>query len=377
MARTNRPYRNKAHGLIVDYVGVYRDMRRALNDYEREHLRVVIGGDEPPAQTVWQGFNESAVPHLQAQHQRVMALLDELGLTHLNTPAAKEYLLNQLWDLQLRARFDERVRDFLSALNAVLPRPQGLRYVKFAKQVGEVQYRARSRYLDDRPEFSPRRYGAKVRALIDEHLVLRGIEQKIPPRDITADDYLEKLDNLYDDRARALDMASALRSRIDLQLPTAVDRNRYERLSERLDRITRSMEEDFNQAADDLLDLVTEEQDLSAANLQEGLAYFTEQPVRFLLEQSLSRTDRGAVGNGIDIAVAVRGILVCLTDLAGHPNFPGNRVVRQRGVKTMIRHLERELNLYDAEPEALATELVDLAARRVHDFRRWRVGDDA
>ncbi|WP_040829631.1 type I restriction endonuclease subunit R [Nocardia jiangxiensis] len=371
IARTNRPYRNKQYGLIVDYVGVYRDLRRALNDYEREHLRFVIGGDQPPARTVWQGFNESAVPHLQSEHQRLVTFLNNLGVTQLTTSAARSELLARLWDPHLRAQFDELTRDFLSALNAVLPRPQALRYTAFAKQIGEVQYRLRSRDRDDRAEFSPRRYGAKVRALIDEHLRLNQIEQRVPPRDLTTDDYLEKLDNLYDDRARAMEMASALRSRIDLRLPTAVDPDRYERLSERLDRITQSMERDFEQAAAELDSLVREERDAFTSDLSEGLAYFTEKPVRELIERSLRRVAPDVAVPKLDLAIVTRRIVLHLADLAARPNFPENIVVRDRGITLMINYLERELGLHNAEPEALATELVALAARRPNDFRRW------
>ncbi|WP_194853069.1 type I restriction endonuclease subunit R [Nocardia sp. SYP-A9097] len=371
MARTNRPYRNKEFGLIVDYVGVYRDMRRTLNDYEREHLRVVIGGDESPARTVWQGFNESAVPHLQREHRRIVELLNELGVSNLSTPADRAKLLAVLGDPQIRARFDELARDFLTALNAVLPRPQALRYTSFAQRLGEVQYRLRARDRDDRADFSPRAYGAKVRALIDEHLRLTGIEQRVPPSDLTADGYLDTLDGLFDDRERAMEMASALRSRIEVSLPTAVDPDRYERLSERLDRITQSMERDFEAAADELADMVSAEREASAADLREGLAYFTVVPVREKLEKALRRAGPDAKLPRLDVSVAVQGIVVCLAELASRPNFPGQPIVRERGVTIVINYLERELGLYHVGPEALATELVDLAARRPNEFRRW------
>lgn len=370
MARTNRPYRNKEFGLIVDYVGVYRGMRRMLNAYEREHLRVVIGGDEPAARTVWRGFNESAVPALQREHQRIVELLKELGITTLATLRARDELLSALWNPHQRARFDERVRDFLTALNAVLPRPQALRYTAFAKRLGEVQYRLRARDRDDRADFSPRAYGAKVRALIDEHLRVTGIEQRVPPRDLTTDGYLDALDGLTDDRARAMEMASALRSRIEVRMPTAVDPDRYEQLSERLERITQSMERDFEAAATELADLVRGERAASAAERGAGLAYFTEIPVRVALEQVLLQAGSNTRMVGLDVAVAVRGVVACLASLAARPNFPEQLVVRERAVATVINYLEREIGLY-GESEQLAVELVALAARRKDEFQRW------
>ncbi|MCW5250519.1 type I restriction endonuclease subunit R [Streptomyces sp. SHP 1-2] len=371
MARTNRPYRNKEHGLVVDYVGVYRDMRRALGDYEQEHLRQVIGGDEAPARTVWKGFNESEVPNLRAQHQRVVDLVTGCGLAGVDTPDQREDLLAELSDPVLRARFDDRVRDFLSALNAVLPRPQGLPYVRFAKQVGEIQYLARSRYRDGRSDFSPRRYGAKVRALIDQHLELKSIEQRTPPLDITAADYLDKLALLRDDRARALDMASGLKVRIDVKLPKAADQGHYEHLSERLTRITQTMERDFEEAARDLLGLVQEERTAAAEEQHAGPEHFTVGPVRTRLEQALVDAGLSADELDLDVDWAARSIADRLAVEAAVSHFTESAVVQEMAIRKLISYLENDLGLWDANTESIATDLVDLAVRRVDDFRRW------
>ena len=45
IARTNRPYSNKKFGLIVDYIGILRDMERAFEEFERSdanELRIII-----------------------------------------------------------------------------------------------------------------------------------------------------------------------------------------------------------------------------------------------------------------------------------------------------------------------------------------------
>jgi len=50
ICRTNRPYPNKTHGLIVDYLGVFDDVARALNFDEQSVQRVITGLDELKAQ---------------------------------------------------------------------------------------------------------------------------------------------------------------------------------------------------------------------------------------------------------------------------------------------------------------------------------------
>jgi type I restriction enzyme, R subunit len=50
ICRTNRPYPNKSHGLIVDYLGVFDDVAAALNFDEKSMQRVISGLEELKAQ---------------------------------------------------------------------------------------------------------------------------------------------------------------------------------------------------------------------------------------------------------------------------------------------------------------------------------------
>ena len=43
ITRTNRPYPNKSHGLIIDYLGVFDDVAAAL-DFDEKSMRKVISG---------------------------------------------------------------------------------------------------------------------------------------------------------------------------------------------------------------------------------------------------------------------------------------------------------------------------------------------
>lgn len=46
ICRTNRPYQNKSHGLIVDYLGIFDDVSRSLNFDERSVQQVITNLDE-------------------------------------------------------------------------------------------------------------------------------------------------------------------------------------------------------------------------------------------------------------------------------------------------------------------------------------------
>ena len=72
----------------------------------------------------------------------------------------------------------------------MLPRPEGLPFVKDAKTLAFIYARARNRYREGMPVLG-KDVGAKVRELIDEHVISLGIDPKIPPISITDAEFAE------------------------------------------------------------------------------------------------------------------------------------------------------------------------------------------
>ena len=57
ICRTNRPYRNKSHGLVVDYIGVFDDVVQSLN-FDQEGLDKIISNIEQLAQELPDKINK-------------------------------------------------------------------------------------------------------------------------------------------------------------------------------------------------------------------------------------------------------------------------------------------------------------------------------
>ena len=81
---------------------------------------------------------------------------------------------------RLRAAFEVALKQFLTTLDIVMPRPESLPFNRDAKFFGMVQVRARRRYREG-DTFDVSLYGEKVRSLIDDHVLALGVDQKIPP----------------------------------------------------------------------------------------------------------------------------------------------------------------------------------------------------
>ncbi|MFW6723816.1 type I restriction enzyme subunit R domain-containing protein [Streptomyces sp. MAR4 CNY-716] len=389
IARTNRHYPHKEWGQVVDYIGVGPALDRSLKEYDEAHLRAVYGygnvsfdhldpdfrGEQPVRDRIWLETDAAADALLRDLHEQLLAFLGRQGLTSLANEEQREDVLAALADPLLLGEFDELVRDFLTALNAVLPRPVALGYEDDARFLGEMQHLARQRYLDGRDDFSPRRYGAKVRRLISRHLHVSGIEERIPSVELSAADFTDRVGANPDPRARTAYMSSRLRLHIDARLGS--DRTRYQRFSDRLTEIVRRMSEDFEEAASALADLVDE---VNEAETRDeglgGLARRTEQPVYRLLREAYEEPAGPETPAGADLVQAARDLTVEIAGLVTSPDFATRTDTRIRVRRHLRSYLETRLDMDWGRTGPISTHLVELAVHQHAAFLRHVEGGE-
>ncbi|MFD8287173.1 type I restriction endonuclease subunit R [Streptomyces lavendulae] len=386
IARTNRPYRNKRWGQVVDYIGVGPELAKSMTDYEEAHLKAVLGyenvsfdhldpdsgAEQPATGRMWLQTDAAAEALLADLFKRLDDFLAGQGAGRLADEAQREDLLAALEDPLLRGEFDELARDFFNALGAVLPRPFALRYEAFAGRLGEVQYLARARYLDGRDQFSPRRYGAKVRALIASHLKANGIVERVPQVELGAPDFMERVEANADPRARISYLTSRIHTHITARLET--DRARYEVFSERLEAVIRRMGTDFEEAAAALAGLADEVIASEQEGGQEagaGLDRWTERPVYALLARELDAAGGSLVPDGTDLYQAARDVTWKIAGLVRSPNFTTLPDAQDRVRKEVRIYLEEELHVDWSATGPVAGLLVELALHRHGDFLRY------
>jgi type I restriction enzyme, R subunit len=248
IARVNRTADHKDVGLLVDYFGVGAHLQKALQAYAPEDAEDAVG--------VLASIKDE-LPKLQDRHARVAAIFAQAGIDTFDSDEDVEACVEVLADEALRARFGVAVKQFLTTLEVVMPRPEGLPYVKDAKRFGRIMLVARRRYRDSGlGDFDPSLYGKKVRKLIDEHVTALDIATKIPPISITAPDFLAKVKGLTSDKAKASEMEHALRFHIRKNFDE--DPARYTKLSERLDSILKALTGHWEQLALALEELTKE-----------------------------------------------------------------------------------------------------------------------
>ncbi|MEE4680402.1 type I restriction endonuclease subunit R [Pseudomonas alliivorans] len=239
IARVNRTGFGKRCGIVVDYYGVAQHLKEALAAYADEDVDGALAS------------LKDEVPVLRDRHLRVVDLFRQHGIESLDdTEACVEALGNE----RLRAEFTVKLKAFLGSLDTVLPRPEGLPYSSDAKRLAYIHARARNRYKDT-PVLG-KDVGAKVRKLIDDHVISLGIDPKIPPIQLSDAEFDTHLARAVNDRAKASEMEHAIRSHI--RKHTDEDPVLYRKLSEHLNDILKTLGEKWNEVISQLQKIIDE-----------------------------------------------------------------------------------------------------------------------
>ena len=239
IARVNRTGFGKRCGIVVDYYGVAQHLKEALAAYADEDVEGALAS------------LKDEVPVLRDRHLRVVDLFRQKGIESLDD---SEACVEALGSEKLRAEFAVKLKAFLASLDTVLPRPEGLPYSGDAKRLAYLYARARNRYKDT-PVLG-KDVGAKVRKLIDDHVISLGIDPKIPPIQLTDAEFDTHLARAASDRAKASEMEHAIRSHI--RRHTDEDPVLYRKLSERLNDILTALGEQWNEVVAQLQKIIDE-----------------------------------------------------------------------------------------------------------------------
>lgn len=239
IARVNRTGYGKRCGIVVDYYGVAHHLKEALAAYADEDVEGALAS------------LKDEVPVLRDRHLRVVDLFRQRGIESLgDTEACVEALGSE----KLRAEFAVKLKAFLASLDTVLPRPEGLPYSGDAKRLAYIHARARNRYKDT-PVLG-KDVGAKVRRLIDEHVISLGIDPRIPPIQLTDAEFDEHVGRAVNERAKASEMEHAIRSHIRRHADE--DPVLYRKLSERLNEILRAFGDQWDEITAHLRKIIDE-----------------------------------------------------------------------------------------------------------------------
>ena len=220
IARTNRPYPGKEAGIIVDYVGIFARLVKALNFQEEDIEGVAYNFDV-----------------LKTEFKKLIASLLSL-FRGINRDGSR----NSLFASVKRLEDETRLKEFKSGLTklrrlyeTIAPDPflsEHLDDYTWLIQISEGYNKVMNRGKPDLTE-----YEEKTKQLIKEKLIVEELEKELPVFEIDGD-YLKNLRKKgYTDEEKVMELQQALEHHIKINLELNPF---YETLGERMERILKS-----------------------------------------------------------------------------------------------------------------------------------------
>jgi type I restriction enzyme, R subunit len=205
IARVNRVAdENKDKGFVIDYVGIGHHIKQALAAYdEREQQEILAALGSPD-----KDLNE-----LIQAHREIWALLHKYGLKDFSDPDA---FFDLFHDEDIRFEYILAFKKLTHAFNLVLPRKEALTYFKDYESFCEINALANKHLRDSR--LSMTGIPPKLRAITDEFLKSKGIQQKIAPISILDADFQKDVKARKRSKTKAAEVEHAIRHFINLNV---------------------------------------------------------------------------------------------------------------------------------------------------------------
>lgn len=234
IARVNRTYAQKECGFVVDYFG--------LSNYLIEAMEMFSSDD---VDGTYQSLKDE-IPKLKATHTLAISFF-----RHIKNKDVDSYVL-ALKDEAIRAQFDMAFKRFAKQMNIILPDVAAAPFLADMKLLGKVHNAARNQYRDAGLDMKD--IGAKVRKLVDEHILSTGVDPKIPPIDLLAANFKESIRPEKSTESKASEIESAIKHHITVKLEE--DPEYYKSLSLRLRDIIEKTAGQWEQQLELLLSMV-------------------------------------------------------------------------------------------------------------------------
>ena len=354
VARVNRTAPKKSYGLVVDYYGVSAQLTEALAAY-----RGTDGEMDPDADAALRPLS-AEIEKLEPRRQRVRQLFAQRGVE----PSADtvEDCVVLLADERLRAEFDAALRLLLTTFDTVLPRPEVLPFVADVNLFAEVQVQTRRRYRDTSDgDFDPYKYKEKVRQLIDRHVTVLDLSQKVPAVRITDAEFSAYVGGFTSDRAKASEMEHALRHHARERFDE--DPAYYTKLSERIDAILERLESQWDQIALEFENLIETVNAGPADEGDTGLDPTTELPFYGLMAEQVTSSDADA---GDRLVTLTAELVAKIRGITGRVGFWSN-AIRQDELRKAVKGTLDDSDLFTYESlDELAVEIVAVAKANQH-----------
>jgi type I restriction enzyme R subunit len=365
IARVNRKAPGKKVGYIVDYIGLTKHLREALDIYASEDVEEFLA--------CFRSVEDEFIK-LQATFERLAAFFRQHKIDQFYDWAAQklsteddylvfEVMMDVLKLPKERETFNVLLTLFLQSLNTVMPDPRAVVYEQPAKRLAWLKSQARERFKDATLDLGSA--GEKVKRLVNEHLVGLGIDLKVPPVELLQANFNKKVDEEKSSRAKASQMEHALRKHLTVNLDE--DPGFYGPLSEKLEAVIKQYRDNWDEQVKQLSLLVAEAK-AKRPGTEDGVQpkaapFYRALTVKLPEGTSLSPEDKS------NLKSFCNDIVTLFIEEIQAPGFWTNAVkVSELQGEVTNRLLYTGVDVALNNADAWARDLVSLAKARAHDL---------
>ncbi len=239
IARVNRISKGKECGYVVDYVGIFNHLKKALSKYKYEDIEETTGA----LRSVNQDYDRLRIAH----DNLIRFVKEEVNVSGL---AEKTLICDELTeDDKLWQNFNRFYRVYAKYLDRVFPHPSALPFVPDFHVASFIKQCVANRRRDN--TFSITECGRKIRSIIEEYLIVNGVNLKIKPVLIT-DPLFDSTLKKKTPRVQAEELRYAIQEFININTP--IDPEYYERLGIKLQKILELYKENWDAQVEALKD---------------------------------------------------------------------------------------------------------------------------
>ncbi|MBA3901388.1 MAG: DUF3387 domain-containing protein, partial [Bacteroidetes bacterium] len=231
-----------------------------------------------------------------------------------------------------------------------------------AKRLGYVLFRIKDRYRDETLEL--KWASAKVRKLIDKHLLSLGVDTKVREVSILSDEFKGKINELKTPKSKASEMEHAIRWHIKVNLEK--DPTLYSRFKDRLETILNSYKDNWDTIVAELEELRNEMKKGRKPGV-EGIP-LKEAPFFDLLKVALPNEEEVTIEKA---KVLSQLIMQLLTETAQIKNFWTEKRAERKRIEGLLQDEISYSGIEGLNIKAveLTTELMKLAEKRMDDLK--------
>lgn len=341
IARVNRPFEDKNHGLIVDYYGISDDLQEALAMFSEDDVRQAM----VPL--------EDKQPELEAAHRKAVAFFDDLDDV--------EACVQTLEPDDTRIQFNNAFKRFSKLMDIILPDPMANPYKDDLERLSVVYGKSKERYRDESMNLEG--CGKKVRDLIHKHIRSSGIEilNDEPVSVMDEGEFDTRIDELENDEARASEMQQALTHEISSRYDE--DPVQYGSLQERVEELIEQYRQDRlneREIIEKLRDVMEEMRSRDRTARSKGLDGETELSFYHALEDVLEFDDED-VDDEMLVELTAE-IVAEVEDLVTVVEWKRKINVQQQMRKRVKLQLyQSDLDLSESERNTLTNRIIKLA----------------